>query len=413
VAKSKADTIKVSTFDDDEALTPESALGALAGMGTLALNIPRNVIAKPLPILSVYPDPTQPRRAMPSAVRKTWDRNPATIPSALTSWMALAEEESGTPFPLDDLLKTPGDDTQWDEAEDEEYSPERHPDQGPVEWSLLKLARLASSIFHQGLTYPITAVGKQDTYIIETGERRWLAYHLLYAYTQDNVWANIPTRIMDKRSPWRQAEENSARENLNAIAKARQLALLLMDILDPDATAFVSYDSAVGDKVSERAYYAQVADGETYRIPRGKSELIMRAMGLSDPSQLRHHRALLRLPDEVWTTADDNNLPESALRPLVGSDLSEEAQLARLQEIIQARQSVEDTVSTDTLTSSGVTSTSGKRRKGGNSSVNLEWFETQWARLDKRFHKADMDLKRRIVDEMEARLEALKKTLES
>ena len=67
---------------------------------------------------------------------------------------------------------------------------------------------------------------------------------------------------------------------------------------------------------NEQAFYAQVADGAAWRIPRGQGERLLNAMGLSDAGQLRQYRALLRLPADLWRRGDDESLTEGELRKM-------------------------------------------------------------------------------------------------
>ena len=68
---------------------------------------------------------------------------------------------------------------------------------------------------------------------------------------------------------------------------------------------------------NEQDFYSQVADGNKWRIPRGHGEQLLNAMGLSDASQLRQYRALLRLQPEDWRKGDDENLTEGELRKII------------------------------------------------------------------------------------------------
>lgn len=263
-------------------------------------------VAKPIPIADIWPDRRQPRK-LPSAARAGWNGDPAAIQPVFERWFALAEQESGHPVNLLPRL---------------EATEDVKPDQslGPIESSLLALIDLASSIRRDGLNNPISILRHGDTYQIETGERRWLAHHLLLLTYQDSgedSWARILAHVVEKSSIWRQAAENGARENLNAIGKARQLALLLIDIYSQEGIPFADIDELVKPGECDRAYYAQVADGEVYRVPRGMSQPILSVMGLPDPGQIRKYRALLRANDALWTRADDENLDEFTIRGLM------------------------------------------------------------------------------------------------
>ena len=181
----------------------------------------------------------------------------------------------------------------------------------------MKLIDLAASIRRDSLSNPVSLVRHPDHYEIETGERRWLAYHVLYWKFGDGDkrpdgsvvnWSRIPARIVTQVDVWRQASENNARDNLNAISRARQLSLLLMDL--HGSHNFTALDASQ----SEQAFYAQVADGADWRIPRGQGERLLNAMGMSDAGQLRQYRALLRLPTDLWRKGDDEDLSEGELR---------------------------------------------------------------------------------------------------
>ncbi|MHB8629373.1 MAG: ParB/RepB/Spo0J family partition protein [Aggregatilineales bacterium] len=262
-------------------------------------------VAKPVDIMGIYADPMQPRRPIPSRVRRGWNGSPADVAELLQRWWGdVIEERGNRDFPVKDFLLA---DTDID----------RPQNVGLSESSFLELVVLASSIRRDKLTHPITIVRRQNnTYGIETGERRWLAYHLLHLFFPDEDWGKIPSHIVERFDVWRQASENSQRSDLNAIGRTRQLALLLMDLYRTQGATFQTFDELVSPGTSDRLFYAQVADGNEYRIPLGKSELLLNAMGLKHPGQLRHYRDLLRLPDEMWQQADDLNLKEGQIRRL-------------------------------------------------------------------------------------------------
>ena len=245
------------------------------------------------------------------------------VSCVLDLWLAEAEKERKKPIDLSTYL-TIGETDRGREAEEYQGDVDELPqigvsegESGPIEASFLHLVELAASIRRDGLTNPITVVRKGPKYTIETGERRWLAYHLLNAYfesfgdSSEEDWSKIPARIMDEANVWRQASENNARDNLNAVSKTRQLALLLMDLLGREHfQPFEAFEV-------EQDFYAQVADGNEWRIPRGSGEMLLNAIGLKNPRQLRYYRALLRMPNELWIQADDLDLTEGAIRDLI------------------------------------------------------------------------------------------------
>jgi len=240
-------------------------------------------------------------------VRAYWDGRPSTTAALFNSWFHLAVEERGEDFKIEPYLL----------ALDEAPRPEK---MGPIDTAFIDVLEMAANIRSNGLTNPITVANTGTAYRLETGERRWLAYHVLYTYfeQEQDKWGRIPARVVDGFSVWRQASENNARANLNAISKARQLAILLMDLYQRQAgEKFRTFEQIVGQGDCDRTFYAQVADGNTYPTPKGTGEAVMTAGGFKTSSQMREHRDLLRLPDEVWRIADDLNWTQGRIRQLV------------------------------------------------------------------------------------------------
>jgi hypothetical protein len=263
-------------------------------------------VAKPTPIDAIYPDPAQPRRAVPSTVRQHWSGTPGDVESMLEYWFAAVESERGMPLDLAGFFE--GGETERAHDEDSAHQP------GPLENSLLKLIDLAASIRRDGLSNPITVVSEDSSYRLETGERRWLAYHLLHAYyPKEEAWQRIPARIVETVSVWRQASENNARDDLNAIGKARQIALLLMDLWTHHEKNPQEF-APISDFESERDFYRQAADLGT---PYGQGDMLLNALGAQNMSTLTRYRNLLDLPENLWYRADDTDCPESVLRGIL------------------------------------------------------------------------------------------------
>lgn len=252
-------------------------------------------------INAIRRDPLQPRRVIPSIVRRD------TAGESLTSWYQAVKEE------VAELVSAllDGADIE-DKRADSDFSPEAA--------AFLELVDLAVSIRRDGLANPITAFQIADgQYQIETGERRWLAYHLLNeAFNGNDVdrngkprdWSMIPCSIVEKIDIWRQAAENTARANLNAIAKARQFALLSMDLYRLSGRRF----KPVAEFEWEVEYYAQ----GNLDAPLGKREQLLSAMGFKSAAELTRCRQLLTLPAKVWFFGDDKNVPQSVLLKCVG-----------------------------------------------------------------------------------------------
>ena len=276
--------------------------------------------ARPVDISNIWPDRAQPRRAVPLRARMYWDGDPRNVAQLFAGWQQELLHE-GNSLNLETLLHQVHLPEGIDGNEDESGVDAAWLEQtGPLAASLLALVNLAVSIRQTGLTNPITVARAERAFVLETGERRWLAFHLLHLYFPGEDWSHIPAHLVEYVDVWRQAGENSARRDLNAIGRARQLAILLMDLLRERGYSFRDYDDVLAGGGSEREYYAQVADGHEFRVPRGEGERLLNAMGLKSPVQLRQYRALLRLDDARWQQADERNLGEGEIRRLQATE---------------------------------------------------------------------------------------------
>lgn len=244
-----------------------------------------------IPIDNISPDPYQPRRVVPSFIRSS--RRPS---DQLTEWARIAK------ISLDFAQELISGDVDTDELDGD---PDETSD--PISAGFYRILSLAASIYRDGLTNPITIVRNGERFNLETGERRWMAFHLLRMLRFDSYEA-IPCRVVDTFDVWRQAAENNTRQNLNAVQKARQLAILIMEVYGKDQFAPIEAFE------HEHDFYAQVSSGDQFPAPRGMAQRIVDAMGLSNPSQIRQYRAILRLPHQIWVQADDESWTERAIR---------------------------------------------------------------------------------------------------
>lgn len=311
-------------FANPNTLDPKTADAIGFGLGELGLEIAAaDSEFQPIEAVSIHeihPNTIQPRYSIPHNLTDIFAFNPKNIVDIFERWIIEIQLEKGQQDYdiINFLLGSATDRGERVESDDGEAPPANQLASGK-EFALMKLIDLAASIRRDGLSNPISLVQHDNRYEIETGERRWLAYHILYWKFGDGDkrpdgsvvnWSRIPARIVNQVDVWRQASENNARDNLNAVSRARQLALLLMDL--HGWQNFSKLDACD----NEQAFYAQVADGSTWRIPRGQGERLLNAMGLSDASQLRQYRALLRLPGELWRKGDDEDLSEGELRKM-------------------------------------------------------------------------------------------------
>lgn len=264
-----------------------------------------------IPLGQIRPDWKQPRRAIPVTVMYhdwktvnsrrllgTWITQVCTALGKDTVWMNQnLPKWLRSSQPLPDLLldKAPG-----------------------VAVDFFELVSLAASIFSHGLTNPITVVQEGDHYVIETGERRFLAYNLLSVHLlSDRKWDSIPALVVQQSDVWRQAAENGSRQPLNAIGMARQIALLVMDMYKGDeGVSFQRFEDLVSPGECDQAYYAQVKKGTTYPIKKGELERVLAVTGLKSSDHVSLYRQLLDIDPELWVKADRENLTEGAIRAL-------------------------------------------------------------------------------------------------
>ena len=311
-------------FANPNTLDPKTADAIGFGLGELALEIAAaDKEFQPIEAVSIHeihPNSIQPRYSIPHDLTDIFALHPKNIVDIFERWVIEVQLERRQPdYDIVNFLM--GQATargQMAETNDGDAESIGAPPSAK-ELALMKLIDLAASIRRDGLSNPVSLVRHDEHYEIETGERRWLAYHVLYWKFGDGDkrpdgtvvnWSRIPARIVNRVDVWRQASENNARDNLNAISRARQLALLLMDL--HGWNNFTPLDTCA----DEQAFYAQVADGATWRIPRGQGERLLNAMGLPNAGQLRQYRALLRLPAELWRRGDDEDLSEGELRKM-------------------------------------------------------------------------------------------------
>ena len=312
-------------FANPNSLDPKTADAIGFGLGELALEIAAAdsdfQAIEAVSIHEIQPNAMQPRQSIPHDLADRYNLSADNVIDIFERWIIeVGLEKSQHDFDITDILlgesTDRGDRVESDDAEASAPYDAAHTGK---EQALMKLVDLAASIRRDGLTNPVSLARNGARYEIETGERRWLAYHLLYWKFGDGDtrpdgsrvnWSRIPARLVNDIDVWRQASENNARDNLNAIGRARQLAVLLMDMHG------WQHFAAHSECEDDQSFYAQVADGARWRIPRGQGERLLNAMGMRDPSQLRQYRALLRLPADLWRRGDDESLTEGELRKM-------------------------------------------------------------------------------------------------
>jgi len=350
-------------------------LGNLSGSGAEISG--RGVKVVSIVLDRVRPDPAQPRRVLPDTIRNEFLDGHINARQALERWEALVADEAATlgrPRPdWKALLERSPD----ERDEDIDIDPPGHP--GPEEDMLRSIVATAATIRHGGQVSPITVseIDGGGYYRIETGERRYWAHHWLNMWVP-NGFDQIQCIVVPASSPWRQAAENTSREELSAMAMARQLATLLLDLHDihPDYSNPIPND-----------WYRQAL---AHRVPRGEGSNLRAALGGIERSQFSRIQALLRLSDPVWELADRHRLEEKRLRHVLKLD-DESLQVKLVRMIVDEGLSAEQIrklVEADVLSN----------QPGDSSSTSSETAKAQSARVAKRwprwvqqFSEADVD----------------------
>jgi hypothetical protein len=328
--KDKGTAILTALYEEvgDRAKLHNEGVGA-----TAAERAEANLQVQYLNIQLVRPDPIQPRRILPERIHQEFHQQRLSPAQALKELITLAQvhaRSAGRPFSnpfelLGDL-----------QADESEASEEAAVSTFSTEEQLLHdLVQLASTLQDDGQVNPLTVVnvsqGVTTQYMIETGERRYWATWLLRdfhpAYTHDG---KIPCLVvpMEKSSPFRQAKENTSRAGLNAIAMARQIALLLLHVH--------GYEMPTGSVGMD--FYRQALTLDL-RGKREHTEAVYTALGGINRKVLSDYKMLLKLGDEAIELADRHNLEHLKLRYVLMLD-SPADQTELIQQIIQQQLTV-------------------------------------------------------------------------
>ncbi len=230
-----------------------------------------------VPIDHIFPDPTQPRKLLPlDLVTAALQGKP--IADVLEALYKRGAENRGLQAKLDDL-----------EA-------------------------LARSIADDGLLQPIRVFPNGDSrFVIEEGERRWLAHHLLYLERQAPEFKLIKALVVqpgrtetDRHLLRRRVAENVHRSELSAIEMALALQVRLQEAK------------------TENPELAQ----------RDAEALVGRENHISD-RRVRHYLSLLNLAPEVIDLAKESGLNERTLHQVLKAG-DAQAQLSLIQSLVRA-----------------------------------------------------------------------------
>ena len=269
----------------------------------------------------VRPNPLQARRVLPEHVYQEFHADRMTPTQALREVVKLtkiAAKQNGRPF--ENVMDLLGGFKEEDDSEPTALT--------PIEQLLRDLTNLAVTIRDDGQVNPLTVVdasiGVTQRFRIETGERRywatWLLKDFIPGYQGDGM---IPCLIIpqEKESPFRQAKENTTRAELNAVAMARQIALLLLYV----------HGVNMPSGPVKMDFYRQALDLDL-RGKREYTEAVYSSLGGMSKQRFHQYKSLLHLSDEAIEIADRNNIDDGRLRYII--DLNSNDQVELLQQIV-------------------------------------------------------------------------------
>lgn len=268
-----------------------------------------------LPIMDIIPDATQPRRILPQEIRRDWNGTAQGYGAMIDAWESRAHKGIKWSYPVDILIgKASLPDLKTDD---------------PLVLDFAELLGFAANIRDIGLNHPIGVVKRGNYYRIVFGERRWTGFQILNHYLGESEdWSNIPVKIAtagDWELAKAQAAENNQSKRLNAIGRAREFAKLLMIARTDGGEHYDSWDQLVVPGGCDRAWYAQVANGELHRIPRNLGPQFEQSLNISETT-MRKYRGLLRLFDDhelsnkvndaIWMLGDAGKWAEGFMRDI-------------------------------------------------------------------------------------------------
>ena len=239
-----------------------------------------------VPLSQILPDPYQPRPILPLAIKEPFVAGELDWREAAERWLAMAAEDPGVAARIETLLE------------------------------------LGGTFDAHGQIKPVTGVWEatdgQNVFRLETGERRFWAKALAAVKAGQDEEPHLECREIDgeRRSRERQVVENIHAEAPTAVARAREIAALLLSKLDlpPDK------DPLQGGAVDEYEYFRSVLDLESLvgrkQMPAGVWDEVEEVMGLQRPPMVRYLQ-ILALPNQLQYQADLHHLSERVLREVL------------------------------------------------------------------------------------------------
>lgn len=239
----------------------------------------REVVER-LPPSQMTPDRFQPRPVLPLELQGAYFGGEADCYQAAAAWLELADRDRG------------------------------HRER------VAELIALATTTEAHGQINPVTGYWRQeagDGYVfqIETGERRFWGAVLKAAAEGAKREPLLRIEAIERPSRERQVIENRHAKPPNAVARAREVAALVLSKLgiEPDPAVADTYD-----------YFRQALNPPgRQRFPKGFWDDICGLMQLTD-RRVRQLIEILRLPTPLLELADRHNLPARVLEAVVAAE---------------------------------------------------------------------------------------------
>ena len=239
-----------------------------------------------VPLGQILPDQFQPRPILPLFIKEPFYSGELSWREAAEQWMASGQEDPAVAARIETLIE------------------------------------LGETFDDHGQIKPVTGVWEnvdgKNYFRLETGERRFWAKALSAVANELEEEPHLECREIDgqTRSRERQVVENIHAEPPTAVARAREIASLVLSKLDLPAEK----DPLQGAEIGEHEYFQSVLDlkkliGKEI-MPGGIWDEVEEVMGLSRPLMTRHLK-ILALPNDLQYQADLNRLSERVLREIM------------------------------------------------------------------------------------------------
>ena len=219
----------------------------------------------------------------------------------LDAWREEVERRLGQSLDLPALL-TNAEDATLPDVPQIEVNGKTQPD--PIVSDYYDLLGLAARIQDEGQTNAITYIKEGRRKLIDTGERRWTAFHLLRKHVDADKFGKIRATEKDDYDAFRVISENTGRRDLIAIGLTASGSLAIMEAHRRAETGIEFKPASAFDHI--RDFYAQVRE---HGVPYGWKDTICSVMGGLARQQVDKYIKLLDLTPEQWDQAHDEAWP--------------------------------------------------------------------------------------------------------